>query len=62
MIGYATDTIRSALAPEVLSRTGVTTHCQMTAESAIATMTLSMAVSRSYRERASRARAIASTG
>src|SRR4051812_17864639 len=52
-IGYATDTARSRNAPEVLSITGVTTHCQTTAESATATTTLSIVVSRSYRARAS---------
>src|ERR1700712_4929539 len=60
-IGYATDTTRSTSAPEVLSSTGVTNHCQTTADSATATTTLSMVVWRSYRARASWKSAIART-
>ena len=43
----------------MLPITGVTTHCHTTAESATATTTLSMEVSRSYRARASWKSAIA---
>ncbi len=52
-MGYATDTMRSMVAPDVLSSTGVTTHCHTTAANATDTTTLSIVVSRSYRARAS---------
>ena len=46
MIGYAAATIRSSVAPSAVAMTGVTTHCQITADAASATMALSTVVSR----------------
>ena len=54
IMGYAAVTTRSNVAPSAESITGVTTHCQITAEAASATIALSTMVSRRKCLRASR--------
>src|SRR6476469_2664983 len=62
MIGYDAAKIRSSVAPSPVVTTGVTTHCQMTADAASATMALSTVVSRRKCLRASRYNAMATHG
>ncbi len=62
MSGYATVTRRSIVDPLADSSTGVMTHCHSTADSATATIALSIALSRSNLARASWISAIARIG